>query len=43
LLAIVGSHGYLEIAVRDGSAARELNADVGDEVVVERALPKMSF
>ena len=34
LLAIVGSHGNLEIAVRDGSAARELNADVGDEVVV---------
>ena len=35
LLAIVGSHGYLEIAVRDGSAARELSADVGDEVVVK--------
>lgn len=35
LLAIVGSHGNLEIAVRDGSAARELNARVGDEVVVE--------
>jgi hypothetical protein len=35
LLAIVGSHGNLEIAVRDASAARELNAKVGDEVVVE--------
>lgn len=35
LLAIVGSHGYLEIAAREGSAARELNARVGDEVVVE--------
>ena len=35
LLAIVGSHGNLEIAVRDGSAARDLNAKVGDEVVVE--------
>ena len=34
LLAIVGSHGNLEIAVRDGSAARDLNADVGDEVMV---------
>jgi S-adenosylmethionine hydrolase len=44
LLAIVGSHGNLEIAVRDGNAALELNAQVGDEVVVvEGALPKMSF
>jgi S-adenosylmethionine hydrolase len=34
ILAIVGSHGYLEIAARDGSAARELGASVGDEVVV---------
>ena len=34
-LAIVGSHGSLEIAVRNGSAARELSASVGDEVVVE--------
>ncbi|MDA0987778.1 MAG: SAM-dependent chlorinase/fluorinase [Chloroflexi bacterium] len=37
LLAIVGSHGNLEIAVKDGSAALELNAKVGDEVVVELA------
>lgn len=34
-LAIVGSHGNLEIAVKDGSAALELNAKVGDEVAVE--------
>jgi S-adenosylmethionine hydrolase len=39
LLAIVGSHGYLEIAVRDGSAALELSADVGDAVVVELLPP----
>lgn len=35
LLAIIGSHGTLEIAVRNGSAAQELGADVGDVVVVE--------
>ena len=35
LLAIVGSHGNLEIAVKDGNAAREMDARVGDEVVVE--------
>ena len=35
LLAVVGSHGNLEIAVMDGSAARELNAKIGDEVAVE--------
>ena len=35
VLAIVGSHGSLEIAVRNGSAARELGAEVGDEVIVE--------
>ncbi|MBN1887554.1 MAG: SAM-dependent chlorinase/fluorinase [Thermoflexales bacterium] len=29
LLALVGSSGYLEIAVRDGSAARRLNAQPG--------------
>ena len=39
LLGIVGSHGNLEIAVKDGSAARELNAEVGDEVVVEFTVP----
>jgi S-adenosylmethionine hydrolase len=35
LLTVVGSHGNLEIAARNGSAARELDTDVGSEVVVE--------
>ena len=34
LLAIVGSHGYLEIAVREGSAAERLRAKVGAQVKV---------
>ncbi|MBI4330876.1 MAG: SAM-dependent chlorinase/fluorinase [Chloroflexi bacterium] len=34
VLALVGSSGYLEIAVRDASAAKVLNAGIGDEVVV---------
>ena len=34
LLAIVGSYGTLEIAVRDGSAAAELGVGVGGSVVV---------
>ena len=34
-LAIVGSHGSLELVVGNGNAARELGAAVGDEVVVE--------
>ncbi len=34
LLALIGSHGHLEIAVRDGSAARLLGADVGEGVEV---------
>jgi S-adenosyl-L-methionine hydrolase (adenosine-forming) len=33
-LALIGSAGLLEIAVRDGSAARDLKLKVGDEVVV---------
>jgi hypothetical protein len=32
LVAYVGSSGYLEIAVRDGSAAARLGVDVGDAV-----------
>lgn len=32
LVALVGSSGYLEIAVRDGSAARTLGARLGDAV-----------
>jgi len=34
-LALIGSSGLLEIAVRDGSAATELGVKVGDEVIVE--------
>ncbi len=34
-LALFGSAGLLEIAVRDGSAAKSLALHVGDEVVVE--------
>jgi len=34
LLALVGSSGCLEIAVRDGSAARLLDAHTGDKVLV---------
>ena len=34
-LALIGSSGLLEIAVRDGSAAAELGVKVGDEVSVE--------
>ena len=34
LLALIGSSGYLEIAVRDGNAAERLGAKVGDEVRV---------
>jgi S-adenosylmethionine hydrolase len=34
VVAIVGSSGFVEIAVRDGSAAMELGLRVGDDVVV---------
>ena len=34
-LALIGSSGLLEVAVRDGSAAQELGVRVGDEVAVE--------
>ena len=37
LLAVVGSTGRVELVVRDGSAARELGAGVGTQVVVRRA------
>ena len=37
VLAIVGSHGNLEISVRNGSAARELKAAVGDPVRVDKS------
>ena len=34
LVALVGSHGYLEVAVRNGSAALVLGVDVGEPVDV---------
>lgn len=34
LLALIGSHGYLEVALRDGSAAQVLSAQVGEAVSV---------
>jgi S-adenosylmethionine hydrolase len=37
-LALVGSSGFLEIAIRDGSAARQLGAAVGDPIKI--SLPK---
>jgi S-adenosylmethionine hydrolase len=36
-LALIGSSGFLELAVRNGSAARVLMAGLGEEVVVESA------
>ena len=35
LFAIAGSYGNLELAIRNGSAALEMEANIGDEVVVE--------
>ncbi|MCH8847525.1 MAG: SAM-dependent chlorinase/fluorinase [Chloroflexi bacterium] len=37
LVAVIGSGGWLEIAVPNGSAARELGAGIGDGVVVRLA------
>ena len=34
LVALLGSHGYLEVAVRDGSAALSLGIEVGEPVEV---------
>ena len=36
LLALIGSHGYLEIAERNGSAASRLSVGVGDKIRVTR-------
>ncbi len=36
VLAIVGSHGTVEIAVRNASAARQFSAGVGARVRVRR-------
>lgn len=43
LLAIAGSHGYLEIAFKNGSAARELRVELGEAVAVRRgpAVPSL--
>ena len=38
LVALIGSSGFLEVALREGSAAREIGADVGDTLVVRSAL-----
>jgi len=37
LLALVGSSGHLEVAMRDGSACSMLGARLGDEVIVRTA------
>ncbi len=37
-LALVGSHGYLEIAVREGSASQALQAGKGSPVTVSREM-----
>jgi S-adenosylmethionine hydrolase len=36
MVAYMGSSGYLEIAVREGSAARALGMDIGDPIQVEK-------
>ncbi len=36
LLAIIGSYGTLEVAVKNGNAAQSLQANIGDAVLVER-------
>jgi S-adenosylmethionine hydrolase len=35
VVAYVGSSGYLEIAVREGNAARRLGMDIGDPIRLE--------
>jgi len=37
LLALIGSDGYLEIAVKDGNASAVLSAKVGDEVRIRQS------
>jgi S-adenosylmethionine hydrolase len=39
LIALVGSHGYLEVAVPNGSAAATLNAEQGEPLAVTFASP----
>lgn len=38
LVALIGSSGCLEVALREGSAAKEIGADVGESLVVRSAL-----
>ena len=38
MLALAGSHGYLEIAERNGNAARRLNLGVGSELRIVRSV-----
>jgi S-adenosyl-L-methionine hydrolase (adenosine-forming) len=40
LIALIGSHDYLEIAIQNASAQRHINASVGDEVRVRVTLPE---
>jgi S-adenosylmethionine hydrolase len=35
-LALIGSHGYLEIAVNRGNAANVFNKKQGDELIISR-------
>ena len=34
LVSLIGSHGYLEIALKNGNAAKVLSVDVGERVLV---------
>ena len=36
LLTLIGSHGFFEIAVNEGSAAKLLGIERGDEIVIEK-------
>ncbi len=38
LVVLIGSSGFLEVALRAGSAAKEIGADVGEPLVVRSAL-----
>jgi len=39
-LALIGSHGYLEIAVNQGNAARFFDKKIGDEIIAGLFLSK---
>ncbi|HJX70096.1 MAG TPA: SAM hydroxide adenosyltransferase [Dehalococcoidia bacterium] len=41
LLVVLGSSGYLEIAVKNGSAAGLLRAKIGDKVRIKIKLPDL--